>query len=48
MAKNDRFLKLLGLAKGCFALDGCAVGYPAKYPECRREFELEKYITWVE
>jgi len=48
MAKNDRFLKLLGLAKGGFALDGCAIGYPAKYPEAARDFDLEKYITWVE
>ena len=30
MAEDDEFLKLLDIPKGKYALNGCAIGYPAK------------------
>ena len=30
MAEDDEFLKLLDIPKGKYAINGCAIGYPAK------------------
>ncbi len=48
MSKNDRFLELLGLPKGEYELDGCVIGFPSKPPETAKEFDMDKFITWVE
>lgn len=48
MANNKQFLKLLKLKKGAYALDGCVVGYPYNYAKESKEYEFEKFVTWVE
>ena len=47
MSKNKEFLDILGLEKGKYQIDGCLVGYATKYPDTVREFDREKFVTWI-
>ncbi|MEI6673408.1 MAG: hypothetical protein WCL02_09265 [bacterium] len=47
MSKNKKFLDILGLEKGKYQIDGCLVGYPTKYPKKIKEFDKEKFVTWI-
>ncbi len=44
---NTDFLKLLNLKKGEYTLDGCVIGYPKSNNEKIKEFDIEKFITWM-
>jgi nitroreductase len=48
MSKNRRFLQLLGLPEGGYALDGCAIGFASKSPELVKTFDLDKFVTRIE
>lgn len=48
LSDNDDFLKLLGLKKGEYSLDGCAVGYPKSSAEKIKTFDVEKFVTRME
>ncbi len=48
LSGNRDFLKLLGLKKGEYALDGCAVGYPKSDTERTKEFNIEKFVTLMQ
>ena len=48
LSKNRHFLSLLNLTKGEYELDGCAIGYPIKYPDRNKEFEFDKFVTLIE
>jgi len=48
MSKNEQFLNLLGLTKGDYAIDGCVIGNPVKYPDIVKEFDLNKCVKWIE
>ncbi len=48
LSGNDEFLKLLGLQKGEYALDGCAIGYPKSDHEKVKGFDVEKFVTFVD
>ncbi|MCC8153541.1 MAG: nitroreductase family protein [Tannerellaceae bacterium] len=37
VSNNDKFLKLLGLNKGEYALEGCLVGYSKKIQQQKRK-----------
>lgn len=47
LSKNKQFLKLLGLSRGNYAIDGCVIGFPKTYPEIRKEINLDDYATWI-
>jgi len=47
MSKNRQFLKLLGLSKGEYEIDGCVIGFPQKYPEMTKEINIDDYATWI-
>jgi nitroreductase len=47
MSKNRPFLKLLGLAKGDYEIDGFVIGVPKKYPEITKEINMDDYVTWI-
>ncbi len=47
MSKNKEFMKLLWLKKWEYAIDGCLVGYATKYPEKAKQFDTEKFVTWL-
>lgn len=47
MADDEEFCNLLGIPRGEFGLDGCAVGYPEKIPPPTRRPILEEVITWI-
>lgn len=44
---NERFLRLLNLNKGEYALDGCAFGYPKSAVERERELDTTRFVTWI-
>ncbi len=48
LSANKDFMALLGLEKGSYALDGCAVGYPKNPAERQKEFESERFVKWME
>ncbi|MCX6822442.1 MAG: nitroreductase family protein [candidate division SR1 bacterium] len=47
MSKNKEFMALLGLKKGTYTIDGCLFGYATTYPEEVKQFEKEKFVTWL-
>jgi len=47
LSKNKQFLKLLGLQRGNYAIDGCLIGFPNKYPAIRKEINIDDYATWI-
>ena len=46
MAKNKDFMLLLGLEKGEYSVEGCAIGYPEKEAGPKKEFNLENFVIW--
>jgi nitroreductase len=48
MSKNRQFLKLLGLPKGDFEIDGCVIGNPAQHSDIVKEIDLSKCVKWIE
>lgn len=44
---NERFLRLLNLDKGEYALDGCVFGYPKSVAERDRELDIKPFVTWI-
>lgn len=47
LAKNKRFMDLLGLPPKKWALSGCIVGMPQKQSQGKRKRETEHFIRWV-
>ncbi len=47
LAKNKRFMQLLGLPSKEWALNGCVVGMPKHPPKGKRERDTEHFIRWV-
>lgn len=47
LSKNKDFLKLLNLKKGEYSLDGCVIGYSKSKTEKGKEFDVEKFVTWM-
>ncbi len=47
MSKNKEFMEILWLAKWGYTIDGCLVGYATTYPEEVKQFDTEKFITWL-
>jgi nitroreductase len=47
LSKDQQFLKLLGLRKGDYLLDGCVIGYPSEHSDIRKEFKTEEFVTWM-
>ena|ERR1039457_1780282 len=47
LSQNAQFLKLLGLSRGNYVMDGCVIGLPNKFPEIRKEISLDGYATWM-
>lgn len=48
VSNNDKFLKLLGLRNGEYALEGCLVGYPKNPITKEKEYSIEDFVTWLE
>jgi nitroreductase len=48
MSYNKEFLSILNLPKGDYIIDGCVVGYPKVHNEVKKEFELGKFVNWIE
>jgi nitroreductase len=48
MADDEGFCEFLGITKGEFALNGCALGYPRETPPSTRRPLLEEAIKWME
>jgi nitroreductase len=46
MSRNEPFLKLLGLKKGDYEIDGCVIGVPKEYPERTKDINIDDYVTW--
>ncbi|MCW5200749.1 nitroreductase family protein, partial [Desulfobulbus sp. F4] len=47
LAKNKRFMQLLGLPLKEWALSGCVVGIPKQIPPAREERTAEDFISWL-
>ncbi|MCI5131964.1 MAG: nitroreductase, partial [Candidatus Electrothrix sp. EH2] len=47
LAKNRRFMQLLGLRRKEWALSGCLVGMPQKQSQGKRERNAEHFIHWL-
>jgi nitroreductase len=47
MAEEDKFLKLLDIPKGKYALNGCAIGYPAKELPATTRPDTKKSTKWL-
>jgi nitroreductase len=47
MSNNKKFCDLLGLPKGLYQLDGCVIGIPKNSTIEFKEFEFDKFITWI-
>jgi len=47
MSNHKQFCKLLGLPKGLYQLDGCVIGIPKNASTELKEFEFEKFVTWL-
>lgn len=48
MSKNRQFLKLLGLLKGEYEIDGCVIGVPKKYPDMMKEINIDDFTIWIQ
>lgn len=48
VSNNDKFLKLLNLNKGEYALEGCLIGYPKSPTTKQKEYTIKEFITWLE
>ena len=48
LAKNTRFMQLLGLPAKGWALNGCMLGMPKQQPKGMRERNTDQFIRWVE
>ena len=47
MSGDKDFMNLLGLEKGEYEIEGCAIGYPKKKTERKRELNLNDFTTWI-
>jgi nitroreductase len=47
LSQNARFLKLLGLSRGNYVIDGCVKGFPKTIPESKKEINIDDYATWI-
>ena len=47
MADDDEFLKLLDLPKGKYAINGCAIGYPAKKLPSTKRPDTKMSTKWL-
>lgn len=47
MSGNKKFCDLLGLEKGLYQLDGCVIGVPKNTSIELKEFDMEKFVTWL-
>lgn len=47
MSKDKSFMDLLGLKKGEYEIEGCAIGYPNNATEHKRDLELNNFVTWI-
>jgi nitroreductase len=47
ISKNKTFLKLLGLKKDEYAVDGCLIGYAKNYPP-EKNILLDNHVTWID
>jgi nitroreductase len=47
LAKNKRFMQLLGLPPKEWALSGCVVGIPKQIPPAREERKANDFISWL-
>ncbi|MCD7972790.1 MAG: nitroreductase family protein [Candidatus Azobacteroides sp.] len=48
VSNNDKFLKLLGLNKGEYALEGCLVGYSKNSTTKDKEYHIKDFVTWLD
>jgi nitroreductase len=46
MSKNREFLKILGINKGEYEIDGCLIGYPKNYPS-EKTVHVNEYAVWI-
>ena len=46
MSKNKDFMLLLGLKKGEYSVEGCAIGYPKKVSGQKKELNLDNFAVW--
>ena len=47
MSKNKRFMKLLKLKVGEYAIDGCVIGVPKKHNKPLSDRNMDDLITWL-
>jgi hypothetical protein len=47
MSDNKQFCKLLGLPDGLYQLDGCVIGIPKNADRELKEFNFDKFVTWL-
>jgi len=48
LSKNKKFMKILALNQGEWALDGCVIGVPKCMPPPREDRKIENFITWID
>jgi nitroreductase len=48
LSKNKKFMKILALNQGEWALDGCVIGVPKYMPPPREDRKIENFITWID
>ncbi len=48
LAENEEFTTLLGIPHKKFALNGCAIGYPAMTPSATRRPDIHKATRWMD
>jgi nitroreductase len=48
LSKNKKFMKILALNQGEWALDGCVIGVPKGMPPPREDRKIENFITWID
>lgn len=46
LARNEGFCKLLGVALGEFAFDGCSIGYAAEWPSPTPRPPFDEAVSW--
>ncbi len=47
ISKNKEVLKLPGLSKGEYDIDGYVTGVPKTIPEVKKELNIDDYVTWI-
>ena len=47
LSNNKQFCDLLGLEKGLYQLDGCVIGVPQSSKAELKEFDFDKFVTWL-